>query len=98
MSDNPNSDDDEKRTHADENADGAVDNTYEARVGDEQVSMDTSTPTVKQLLEAANKETNGVYLSTPDGTDFTDLNAEVDLSQPGRERFLVQTRTSGNAV
>lgn len=81
-----------------ENADGSVDGTYEAIVGDTQVSMDTPTPTVRDLLEAAEKETDGTYLTTPQGDDFTDLNDEVDLSSPGRERFLVQTRTSGNSL
>lgn len=81
-----------------ENADGSVDGTYEARVGDENVSMDTATPTVRDLLQEADKETEGVYLSTPDGEDFRNLDDEVDLSEPGRERFLVQTRTSGNST
>lgn len=98
MSDDSHSDDDEPNTNTNENADGSVDETYEARVGDEPVSMATSTPTVRELLEKAGKETNGVYLTTPEGTDYTDLNAEIDLSKPGRERFLIQTRTSGNSA
>lgn len=83
-----------------ENADGTVDGTFEARVGDTPVSYPEPEQTARTLMEDADytddEIAKSVLVAPADEEDYRP-NEPVDLSDPGRERFFVQTRTDGNS-
>lgn len=83
-----------------ENADGSVDGTFEVRVGDTALSYPDPEQTARTLMEDAgytDDEIGKSVLVAPDDEEDYRPSDTVDLSEPGRERFFVQTRTDGNS-
>lgn len=103
MSSEDNHSEDESATnhsHGSENADGSVDGTFEVRVGDTALSYRDPEQTARTLMEDAgytDDEIGKSVLVAPDDEEDYRPNDTVDLTDPGRERFFVQTRTDGNS-
>jgi hypothetical protein len=90
----------ENNSRGSENADGSVDGTFEVRVGDTTLSYPDSEQAARTLMEDAgytDDEISKSVLVAPDNEEDYRPRDTVDLSEPGRERFFVQTRTDGNS-